>query len=138
MLLRNVSFLFVLLAAGFVAVAIPNSIAKLTHGNESARQDDDEKKYSIKQVMKLAHKDGLLKKTATGKATDEEKQFLLKLYRALGKNKPPMGTDESWKKKTDAMVQAAESAVKGAPDASQKLLKATNCKSCHKQHRPSN
>jgi len=98
---------------------------------------DDKAKYSIKDVMK-EHKKGALKdKVVEGKATDEEKKKLVEVYTELGKNKPPKGDEESWKKLTDAMVQAAKEVQEGKEGATDRLSKAVNCANCHKAHKPS-
>jgi hypothetical protein len=96
----------------------------------------DEPKYTIKEVMKEAHKGGLLKKVSEGKATEEEKEKLLDLYKALAKNKEPQGPHEDWEKRTKAIVTAAEEVVKGDAAASKKLAAVVNCKECHGIHRP--
>jgi hypothetical protein len=98
--------------------------------------DADKPKYSIKDVMKEAHKGdaALLKKVAAGDASAEEKKQLLELYQALAKNEPPKGDAASWKEKTDALVAAT---VKGDADAPKKLKAASNCGACHKVHKGS-
>jgi hypothetical protein len=92
----------------------------------------DKPKYTIKDVMKTAHKGGLLKKVSEGKASDEEKQKLVDMYEALAASKPPKGEDESWKTKTTALVEAAKAAQKGDTG---KLKAAADCKACHTGHK---
>src|SRR5262245_45544394 len=96
----------------------------------------DEPKNSIKDVMKKAHKDGLMKKVAGNKASDDEKKELLELYEDLSKNKPPMGDEADWKKRTEAMVKAAKGAADGDKKAAASLQKIVNCKACHDLHKP--
>ncbi len=91
--------------------------------------DDDAPTYTNKQVMKMAHKDGLLKKVLSEKASEDESAKLLELYKAMAKNKPKKGDADSWKKKTAAIVKACEAGDLAA------LKKATNCGSCHKAHK---
>ena len=99
--------------------------------------DDEKPKYTIEEVMKKAHgKNNLPKKLAAGTATDKEKEDLVAYYEALGKNKPPKGDAEGWKKKTDALLTAAKGAVKGDKDELAALKKAVNCKACHDVHKP--
>jgi hypothetical protein len=117
-----------MLAGSLLAAAPPVSCL------DSQRQDQ-EKQYTIAEVMKLAHKDGLLKKVATGKANDEEKKLLVTLYKSMAGNKPPRGDEESWKEKTVLLVAAAESAQKAEEGFADKLVKATDCKSCHDEHK---
>src|SRR6185436_4924165 len=90
----------------------------------------------IKDVMKKAHtppekgKPTLLAKATGAKATDEDKKMLLELYENLGKNKPPKGDEDEWKKRTDEIVAAAKALVEGGKGAAGKLTKATNCAAC--------
>lgn len=98
-------------------------------------REDDKPKYTIKQVMKIAHKDGLLKKVASGKASKEDKEKLLVVYTALSQNKPPQGSADDWKTKTEALVKAAKEAVENEPTAGKDLGKAANCKACHSEHK---
>jgi hypothetical protein len=93
-----------------------------------------EPKYTIKEVMKKAHKGGLLKTVAAGDASEAERKELLELYTALSQNKPPKGSEEDWKKKTGAMVKGAKAAVKDAA-AGKKLANIVKCGACHKAHK---
>ncbi|MEX2176916.1 MAG: hypothetical protein WD872_21290, partial [Pirellulaceae bacterium] len=79
-------------AVGWVAVSV------------ATNAEDAKPKHTIKDVMKLAHKGGLMKKVVEGKASDEEKTKLVELYVALAGNKPPKGDEAAWKEKTDAVV----------------------------------
>jgi len=100
------------------------------------RADDDEKpKFTIKEAMKAHAKEKLHTKVIEGKATDEEKEKLLSLYEAMGKNKPPKGDAESWKKLTDELVAAAKDAKEGKEGAGDRLKKAVDCGACHKIHK---
>jgi hypothetical protein len=103
----------------------------------SRAADDAKPKYTIKEVMKQAHKDGLLKKVAGGQGTKEDAEKLLDLYKALGDNKPPKGDADGWKAKTAAIAHAAQEVVDGKPGAGERLTKAANCAECHKVHKPS-
>jgi hypothetical protein len=97
---------------------------------------DEKPKNEIKDVMQKAHKDGLLKKVASGKADDSEKKDLLALYEDLSKNDPPKGDKSDWEKRTKAMVGAAKDVVDGKKGAEQKLGKTVNCMGCHQMHKP--
>jgi len=97
---------------------------------------DDKPKNEIKDVMQKAHKDGLLKKVASGKADDTEKKDLLALYEDLAKNEPPKGDKTDWEKRTKAMVNGAKDVVDGKKGAEQKLGKTVNCMGCHQLHKP--
>lgn len=92
-------------------------------------------KHTIKEVMKAAHKDGLLKKVSGKDATGEEKTKLLGLYIALWENSPPKGEAESWLKKTGNLVAAAGKVVVGEEGAADQLKEAADCRGCHTAHR---
>jgi hypothetical protein len=94
-------------------------------------------KYTIKQVMKIAHNedDGLMQKIAGGEATKAEKEKLLELYRALSEDKPPKGSVDDWKKRTSAIVKAAQNVVDDKEGAVTELKKAVKCAACHAKHR---
>ena len=96
----------------------------------------DDEEITISAVMKEAMKGGLNKKVIDGDATAEDKERLLVLFKGLAANEPPQGDAESWKKKTTALVEAAEAAVKGDDKAPALLKSAANCKACHDAHRP--
>lgn len=115
------------LFAGAVAVF---AVVLLLDGNiEGGDKDKDKEKVTIKQVMKKAMAGGLCKKVATGKASSEERKELVALFEALAKNEPPKGDEESWKKKTKALVDAAKANDGDA------LKKAADCAACHKEHK---
>jgi hypothetical protein len=97
--------------------------------------EEEKPKYTIKQVMGAAHKEGLLKKVVSGQASDDEKKQLLELYSALGHNKPPRGDAADWKKRTDGMVAAAKDVTTGKEGAEKKLGKTVDCKGCHQLHK---
>src|SRR5262245_21228192 len=71
-------------------------------------KDKDEPKFTIKEVMEKAHKDGLLKKVVGGKADADEKKELAELYASLAKNKPPKGDPKAFKKMADTIAAAAK------------------------------
>jgi len=102
---------------------------------ESAVLADDDEKLTIKKIMELAHKSGLLKKVATGKASDAEITELHDFYLAMPSLKPPQGEAESWKEKTAALIEASQAAVDKDPNASALLNSATNCAACHEAHK---
>ncbi len=86
---------------------------------------------SIKEVMKLAHKDGLLKKVVDGEATDAEKQQLLDLYIDMLEGTPEKGEQTEWLMAAGRSVVAAAKVVVGRDGAVDELKEATNCKACH-------
>jgi hypothetical protein len=96
------------------------------------------KAASIKDVMKAAFapNGGKLLAKATGKeATAEDKEKFLECVKNLTEAKPPKGSEESWKKKTDAIVKAATNLKEGKEGANKEVRKATNCKACHDEHK---
>ncbi len=123
---------------GFVVMGIAVTTAWYsTAAQKDDKEKDKEPKYTIKEVMKKAHagKDALLKKVQSGDASKEEMKELLVMYQSLEVNKPPKGEEADWKKKTKALVAAANAAIDKKKDASDLLKKATNCKECHDQHK---
>lgn len=101
---------------------------------------DDKPKFTTKQVMAKANgkgKNSLANKVIGGKASDAEKKQLVELFEAMSANKPPMGSEESWKKLNDELVGAAKDAEAGKEGAGDRLKKANNCKVCHEAHKPS-
>jgi hypothetical protein len=104
---------------------------------------------TIKEVMKKVNsKDGLCKAIGTGVNAKEPKwdeisekaKALVPLAKALGKNKPPKGTEESWTKLSGGYAKAAEDLEKAAADKDAKAAKAafktiSDCKGCHSLHK---
>ena len=94
-------------------------------------------KPAIKSIMQAAHKKPkeLLKKVATGTATDVQKAELVKLYQALAALRPPRGEAASWEEKTKALLAAARAAAEGKPEAAGELNRVANCAACHEAHK---
>jgi mono/diheme cytochrome c family protein len=101
----------------------------------SGAAQDAKAKFTIKQVMKTAHKDKRKDKVAKGDASADEKKQLVELYEALAANKPPKGDEADWKAKTAALVAAAKDAEAGKAGAGEALTKAANCMECHTAHK---
>jgi hypothetical protein len=97
---------------------------------------DEEKMPSIKDVMKkvMKGKPNFLAKVVK-EGSEAEKKELHKYLVALSKNTPKKGGEESWKKLTTALVEASTELVDGKEGAGAKLMKASNCKSCHSEHK---
>ena len=105
--------------------------------------DDDAPKQelTIKEIMNKAHKPAtpeestyLLKKVATGKATQEEATQLHAYYEKLAALTPPKGEQASWTAKTSALVAAAKAAVDKEEGFKAKLRAASDCAACHQAH----
>lgn len=104
----------------------------------TALADDEESpkpKYTIKEVMKNAHKDGLLKKVVSGDASQDEKVMLLDNYIALVEAKPEKGESDSWQKLAGGAALAAAKVVVGRDGSIEELKVASNCKACHSAHK---
>jgi hypothetical protein len=90
---------------------------------------DEKPKYTIKEVMKEAHKSGLFKKIQKGDADKADREKLAELYKALALSEPGKGDKEVWKKTTTAMLKIATDAI-ADPEAGKKLK--VDCGACHK------
>ncbi|MEM9586294.1 MAG: hypothetical protein AAGA03_03355 [Planctomycetota bacterium] len=122
-----------------IAIALVCSLALGLVATTSRAADDDDKKpkYKTKQIMKVAFKGTLLKKVASGDASEEDTKKLYEMLVALSENKPPRGEADTWKKLTGELVKAGKAAVDGKKEAGGMLKKAANCKACHSKHKPS-
>ena len=115
--------------------------AVLLAGRLSAEDKGKAKpKYSIEDIMEKAHKGGeksLRNRVLAGKVSDKELKELVELYVELGKNNPPKGSKQAWKKKTDAVIAAVKKVEANPKDkaALTALGKATACAACHKEHK---
>jgi hypothetical protein len=98
--------------------------------------DAKEPKYTIKEVMTKAHKDGLMKKVVEGQGSPEDKAQLLDLYLSLVEQDPPKGDAKDFHEKASAAVVAAARVVVGRDGAEAELTRAVNCAACHKEHKP--
>ena len=107
----------------FVAGVALLAVAFLLNVNEAQEKG----KYTNKEVMQKAMKGGLMKKVASGGATEDEKKQLVDLFEALHANTPKKGSADNWKKMTDALVAAAKSGDGKALNA------AAQCAVCHKE-----
>ena len=117
--------------AGLLSVCLAAQAASLTFSDD----DPPKEKLTIKVIMKEAHKDGLIKKVATGKASEKETKRLHELYTEMAKLSPPKGDKKSWDEKTKALVDSAKAAVDKDPKFKTKLKNASNCSACHKIHK---
>jgi len=111
-------------------------------------EDKDDKKASIKGVMKSAHGEaGIRAKVKKGVAAKEwddveaAAKDWVKQAEALGKLTPPKGEDESWKKLTDAYEKNVKAVAAGATKKDAKAVNTamgkigTSCGGCHKAHK---
>jgi hypothetical protein len=129
---RNVqTFVFALVTLAFISAG----------AFRAADKDQEEPKYSIKQVMSQAHRrpdkssPSLSDKVLNGKASKDEQAKLLELYTALGANKPPKGDADAWKDKASTITGAIKDVMDGKDGSDVDLRKALSCKGCHTSHR---
>ena len=111
----------------------------LAAGLVSVRAADEAPKFTIKQVMDMAHKgkDSLYNRiTKTTTATDDDKKKLVELYTALAADHPKMNDDKDWTDRTTAMVAAAQDVAAGKDGGVDALKKAAACGDCHDLHKP--
>ena len=114
----------------FVAAGLVVALSYLLLVTENHAGDKAD--FTISEVMAKAQKSGLFKKVASGKADDDEKKELVKLYTALSQNSPPKGDEKEWKKLTSDMVKAAKAVASGDEKAGKTLQKlGGNCAGCH-------
>ena len=92
---------------------------------------DEKPKYTIVEVMREAHRSGLVAKVVQGRADRAEKERLVALYEALSLNKPPRGDDADWQRRTGEILAAAKACLKDEKDAGPRLAKLVNCAGCH-------
>jgi len=84
-------------------------------------------KYTTKEVMQKAMKGGLMKKVASGKASDDEKKQLVALFESLHANQPKKGSQDNWKKITESLLSAAKAGDGKA------MVATANCQACHSE-----
>lgn len=100
----------------------------------------DENHEKIEKVMKegLKGKTSILAKTLQGTASDEEIQKLNELVGTLKGTKAPKGDHAAYEEKIAALIAAVQKVAGGdkSDDAIKALKKTSNCKSCHKEHKP--
>jgi hypothetical protein len=119
-------------------IAAPALILGLLIGLAALRAADETSKYTIKEVMKMAHTGGnsLAKKVTSGKASKADDKKLVELYTALAADMPPQGDGDVWKDKTGALLDAAKAVEDGKDGAAKDLKKAMDCKACHEVFKP--
>lgn len=112
-----------LIVGSLVAAVVLGSGAMAVHNVLAAK--------TVKEVMKIAHKDGLLKTVLAGTAKDEEKKQLLDLYIDMFEGEPKKGDKDEWKMQAGAATLSAAKVVVGREGALEELKKTSDCKSCH-------
>jgi cytochrome c556 len=114
----------------------------------TAAADEAEKIKDVKGCMAFQNKvrgdlpKQLKSKTPDWDAIQKQTHEWVGVAEALGKQKPPKGSEESWKKQTDLYlthVKAVDAAAeKKDADAANKALATigSSCGGCHSQHKP--
>jgi hypothetical protein len=131
------------------ALAVGGLALAFSVGSQAADDKKDDKVPTIKEIMKKGHQGtksllkGIGAQAKEGKWDDaaDGAKTLKAFGEALGKNKPEKGSDESWKKLTDAykdntktVFDAVEKKdATATADALGKIGK--SCKGCHDQHK---
>ena len=120
-----------------IRLLVGSLIATVVLGGGAMAVNNARAAKTVKEVMKLAHKDllpskqTLLKTILAGSAKDEEKKQLLDLYIDMFEGEPKKGDAGEWKMQAGAAVLSAAKVVLGREGAIEELDKASNCKSCH-------
>jgi cytochrome c556 len=76
------------------------------------------------------------KTVAKGQGSDADIKKLYDVVTALQKEEPPLGTKESWEKRTGELARSIQLLSRGNKQAMIMVQKAGNCDSCHSAHRP--
>lgn len=119
------SFMRIRLIVGALVAAV------VCGGGAMAFNNNTPAPKSVKEVMKIAHKDGLLKKVQGGTASDEEKKQLLDLYIDMLEGEPKKGDKNEWLMAAGAATVSAAKVVVGREGALDELKKTTDCMACH-------
>ena len=126
--MKFVHTLCFLLAALFLLSSVSIAVAE-------DDKSDDGPPYTIKEVMIIGHKDGLLKKILADEATQAEKLKLLDLYISMVEADPSKGDLQSWRLLAGQAAVAAAKVAVGREGATAELKEASNCAACHKPHK---
>ena len=104
----------------------------------TARAEDATPKYTVEEIMKAAFKgdDSIAKRISKGKSTKEDYDKLVEYVTSLPLNDAPQGDAVGWKKKTTAVLDAANALKEGKPGAVAQFNQAANCQACHSIYRP--
>ncbi len=106
---------------------------------------DDTPKYTVKQIMDMAHKDSkdktvlsIYSKLLASTDADEQKKLgaqLVDLYTILGQNKPAKGDPDDWTKRVNVIAADAKDVADGKDGSVAQLKKDNDCMGCHQAHR---
>lgn len=98
---------------------------------------------TMEKIMKVGFKgdkdkgvDGIVKKVTTGKATKAESKLLLAWLLTLESHNVEKGEQKDYLAKTDELITAMAGVIAEKDGSIEALKKASNCKACHKAHKP--
>jgi len=117
---------------GWEAPKVAPKPVKTPKGKAEAKKDSVPE---ISEIMKTAHKGGLLKKVLDGKASAAETKQLVAFYEVLAAKPCPKGDAKSWKQMTSKILTLSKKVEGGDKGAIAALKTATNCKACHTKHK---
>jgi hypothetical protein len=108
-------------------------IAGLLIAGASVRAED-----VIEEVMKQGFKgkESIASKIGKGEASDADKKKMAALVAKLIGTKPPQGDAKGWADRVAKLDVAAKAIAAGKADAADLWKAASNCKSCHTDHKP--
>ena len=108
-------------------------IAGLLIAGASVRADD-----VIESVMKdgFKGKESIAAKVGKGEASADEKKKMAVLVAKLIGTKPPQGDAKAWADRIAKLDVAAKAIASGKADSAELWKAASNCKACHKEHKP--
>ena len=86
----------------------------------------------------LKGKESLLSKILDGKGSKEDAENLFSLVEMLEGTKAPVGDQKAFEAKVSGLIAAAKKVAEGdtGNKAIEALDEASNCKACHKDHKP--
>lgn len=125
----------------FVGLLLPSAVAAPRTPDSApadAKPPKSKDEELISEGMKTLHKgdNSLIKRVLAGEGSDEDIQKLQTFYHLLPAARPPLGQDDSWKDKSAALIKAIDAVAAKDPNGLAQLKEATDCKACHKIHKP--
>lgn len=97
-----------------------------------------DEKMTIESIMEKSHKgkEAPVQAISAGKADEKLIKQFLTYYEFMSTQKPPVGDEAAWKKKTGAVIEALKALEGHKPGAAEAFKTAVNCKACHTDHKP--
>jgi hypothetical protein len=135
------------LFVGFGVIAMTLAYGTAATAGQKDKDKKEEKVPTISEIMTQGHKGtdayiAKIREAAKGEKWEDAQKYAKTLAffgENLGKNKPPKGTEESWKTFTKAYAEATKNVQKATEDKDAKAvakgLGGINCGGCHKAHK---